>query len=371
MISSKRKRFSRHLKEPFGKAGLTVAILALVLAMVGGAWAAGALSSKQKKEVTTIAKKYAGKPGAPGANGTNGQNGAPGESVTLAAAGSCPEGGTKVTVGGNSKEICNGVKGTNGTNGKPVVVSATAPSCFEGGITVEVEGSGVKHEVCNGEEGPQGPQGEPWTAGGTLPHNATETGTWAVTAIPVGYELHNSALAQMSFPIQLTAPLPEEHVHVIAFGVKSGTGTGTLTSGSNIVTNVNTGSGEFSQYSFITGAGIPANTTIEKVISSTELELSEEATASGTGVALTAGLPTGCKGNVEHPEADPGYLCVFESRRREETFNFGSNVKEGRVIRPAIESFAIGAGRTGAMVWLWSAESGQRIDQFGTWAVTG
>jgi Collagen triple helix repeat (20 copies) len=83
----------RSLKEPFGKAGLMVAILALVLAMVGGAWAAAGLTGKQKKEVTKIAKKYAGKPGpagpqglpgpqgapgAPGTNGTNGQDGAPG-----------------------------------------------------------------------------------------------------------------------------------------------------------------------------------------------------------------------------------------------------------------------------------------------------
>ena len=66
------------LKEPFGKAGLTVAILALVMAIVGGAYAAGGLTKSQEKQVTKIAKKYAGKPGAPGANGTNGTNGAPG-----------------------------------------------------------------------------------------------------------------------------------------------------------------------------------------------------------------------------------------------------------------------------------------------------
>lgn len=74
--------------EPFGKAGLTVAILALVLAMVGGAWAAGGLTANQKKEVTKIAKKFAGAagpegkqglPGANGANGTNGRDGATGQ----------------------------------------------------------------------------------------------------------------------------------------------------------------------------------------------------------------------------------------------------------------------------------------------------
>jgi hypothetical protein len=72
--------------EPFGKAGLMVAVFALVVAMAGGAYAAGALSGKQKKEVEKIAKKFAGKPGAngqqgaAGANGTNGTNGKDGAS---------------------------------------------------------------------------------------------------------------------------------------------------------------------------------------------------------------------------------------------------------------------------------------------------
>lgn len=79
--------FKRRLKEPFGRAGFIVAILALILAMAGGAWAAAGLSGKQKTEVTKIAKKYAGVagpagpqgvPGAPGASGSNGKDGAPG-----------------------------------------------------------------------------------------------------------------------------------------------------------------------------------------------------------------------------------------------------------------------------------------------------
>ncbi len=71
--------------ESIGKAGLVVGILALVLAVVGGAWAAsGGLSAKQKREVKKIAQKFAGKPGptgpagAPGANGKDGAPGAPG-----------------------------------------------------------------------------------------------------------------------------------------------------------------------------------------------------------------------------------------------------------------------------------------------------
>jgi hypothetical protein len=114
------------LKEPFGKAGLTVAVLALVLALVGGAYAAGGLTKAQEKQVTKIAKKYAGKPGATGpagangTNGTNGKEGAPGAlgkdgvSVTTSAASNieCPTaGGIKVTSASGNTKVCNGQTG--------------------------------------------------------------------------------------------------------------------------------------------------------------------------------------------------------------------------------------------------------------------
>jgi hypothetical protein len=137
----------RRLTEPFGKAGLTVAICALVLAMVGGAYAAGALSGKQKKEVEKIAKKFAGKPGATGpagAAGTNGTNGTP------------------------------GAAGKNGTPGK---------------------------------EGPEGPEGSPWTAGGTLPSGQTETGVWSVRATDNAF--NEPVATAISFNIPL-AQAPEK-----------------------------------------------------------------------------------------------------------------------------------------------------------------
>jgi hypothetical protein len=148
----------RRLKEPFGKAGLTVGIIALVLALVGGAYAAGGLTKSQEKQVKKIAKKFAGKPGAPGANGTNGATG--------------PEGPL-------------GTNGKNGTNGKSVALgTATAgpgEECEEGGTTVEVEGSaGSKKYVCNGS---------PWTAGGTLPSEQTLKGDWSLLGNASGYEL--------------------------------------------------------------------------------------------------------------------------------------------------------------------------------------
>ena len=69
----------RGIREPFGKAGTVIGIVALVFAMVGGAFAAGALTAKQKKEVEKIAKKYAGKSGAAGELGQRGPVGPQGQ----------------------------------------------------------------------------------------------------------------------------------------------------------------------------------------------------------------------------------------------------------------------------------------------------
>lgn len=108
----------RAIREPFGKAGLIVAVLALVLALTGAAFAAAGLNGKQKKEVEKIAKKFAGKPGKAGAPGAAGPTGPAGP------------------------------KGAQGAPGEP------------------------------GPRGPQGNEGSPWTAGGTLPKGATETGSF-------------------------------------------------------------------------------------------------------------------------------------------------------------------------------------------------
>jgi hypothetical protein len=90
----------RSITEPFGKAGLTVAILALVLAMVGGAYAAGGLTKSQEKQVTKIAKKFAGKPGAPGATGPAGPAGPRGGNGAQGEPGPKGEKGSPWTAGG-------------------------------------------------------------------------------------------------------------------------------------------------------------------------------------------------------------------------------------------------------------------------------
>lgn len=176
----------RRLKEPFGKAGLTVAILALVLAMVGGAYAAAGLTKAQEKQVTKIAKKYAGKPGTNGTNGTNGSNGAPG------------------------KEGPEGKAGASGTNGKSIIAETVsagiAGECNgEGGSSFHQEGSATKHFACNGEPGETG-----FTE--TLPKGQTETGVWGFSAPKIEASVtHSTAnFESFSFPIPLKQA-PDSH----------------------------------------------------------------------------------------------------------------------------------------------------------------
>lgn len=170
------------LKEPFGKAGLTVAILALVLAMVGGAYAASKLTKPQVKEVEKIAKKFAGKPGA---NGTNGANGAAG------------------------KDGAAGTAGANGTSATTASFNGTKGACHEGGV--EVKSASPTVNVCNGKEG------SPWTAGGTLPSGKTEEGSWVLT-VPVEEPTLKINLARTAISFGIPLAAAPEHVVYLKVG---------------------------------------------------------------------------------------------------------------------------------------------------------
>jgi hypothetical protein len=131
------------LREPFGKAGLIVAIVALVFALAGGAIAANnALTGKQKKEVTKIAKKFVGNysKATASAKAKQGKQGKTGKTGPQGPAGPAGPAGAKGDTGTNGKD------GTNGTNGK---------------------------------EGPEGKAGKDGTTGftETLPSGKTETGS--------------------------------------------------------------------------------------------------------------------------------------------------------------------------------------------------
>ncbi len=336
MLSPLRSRAGRRLREPFGKAGLTVAVIALVFAMVGGAYAAGKLTSKQKKEVEKIAKKFqgsgpAGAQGPAGAKGDSGAAGAKGDTGSAGTAGSAGAAGTSATTATFA-----GVKG----------------SCTEGGI--EVKSASPTVNVCNGK------QGEPWTAGGTLPPGKTETGSWAIIGVLGG------GPAQAISPISFTIPLPGElaatSVHYVP-NVISATGTGTTTSGSNIIAPYSESTGEFQAEQEISGPGIPPETFIKKVVEEEELILSKNATASAAGVALTAGTShTGCTGGtISEPKADPGNLCIYGLH----SSGLGGGT-ERFILKPT--GTGSGANQNGASLLL--ADLARTTRATGTWAVT-
>jgi hypothetical protein len=181
----------RAIREPFGTAGLIIAMIALVAALGGTALAAAKLNSTQKKEVEKIAKKYAGKPGGPGANGTNGAPGAKGDA---------------------------GTAGSGGANGTSVIGKAiTGSPCPAGVAGVEYTSASGVNTVCNGKNGTTG-----FTE--TLPSGKTETGAWSTAVFygsgtPVG----DTAL---SFTIPLETPLDEGHVHFFEAGEVPSAGSG-------------------------------------------------------------------------------------------------------------------------------------------------
>jgi hypothetical protein len=182
MLSPLRNRAGRRLREPFGKAGLVVAIIALVFALGGGAWALSSSTSagKQKAKISKTKRHARGIRGPQGPVGPEG-----------------PEG----PAGVNGKNGTNGQAGANGTNGTPgkSVISGEEPAganCTEGGYWFEIQGTGNKQYVCNGGGGSGG--------GGTLPLGQTLTGNWSFSVPKGGEEDGESikALVSISYPLR-------------------------------------------------------------------------------------------------------------------------------------------------------------------------
>jgi hypothetical protein len=188
--------------ERLGTAGFVIAIVALVAALGGGAYAAsGGLSGKQKKEVEKIAKQYAGKPGKNGAPGATGPAGATG------AAGSKGDTGLKGDAGAQGEKGVPGDTGAPGAKGDPgapgasptvVELQASDPGPCEGSGGAKIIGVNAGEEAfaCNG-----GGTGGGFPA--TLPSGSTETGLWSVSAADV--VVPGTVLTTLSFNIPLEA----------------------------------------------------------------------------------------------------------------------------------------------------------------------
>ena len=296
------------LRNRFGVPGV-ISIIALVFAMIGGAYAAnnsggsdsGATASAKAKQGPRGpkgpkgAKGDTGATGAPGANGTPGAKGdagapgaagAAGQGVKIAGAsvGECPQGGSKFTAGSEVGAACNGKNGTNGSAGTSVVSSAEpkGANCGEGGSKF-VAGASTTF-ACNGS---------PWTAGGVLPSGKTEAGTWGGVS-----GASAESIAGISFSVPLAATLDENHVLVLAQGYN--------------------------------------------------------------GEDAAPGEHEKCPGKAANPKAQAGFLCVYVG-------NFYPTAPTVVVFDPSAEVFgaAPGAAKSGAALYIVGSEGAS-----GTWAVT-
>jgi len=167
----------KRITEPFGRAGLVVAVCALVFAMVGGAYAVSSSGKRQnemdsgaaaaKRYAKMFAKRYAKE-----------------FAATFAVAG---------PAGANGKEGAQGPKGETGLQGL---------------------------------KGEKGDPGDPWTAGGTLPESATQTGYYSVNtdqsvANDLGLGEHNTFIP-ISFDIPLAHPLGKGQTHYVPLRAQEG-----------------------------------------------------------------------------------------------------------------------------------------------------
>lgn len=149
--------FSR-VHNKLGTAGMVVAIVALVVALCGAAFAAGGLTKSQEKRVKQLVKQNSkpGPQGPTGPQGAQGPQGSPGASGTTGPTG--PEG----------KQGLTGAAGKNGTDGEDGMCSVGKPECV-------------------------------------LPPRTTVTGTWAAASAGKGHESYFS----ISYPLRVNpAPKP-------------------------------------------------------------------------------------------------------------------------------------------------------------------
>jgi Collagen triple helix repeat (20 copies) len=195
--------FSR-LRSRLGVPGV-LAIIALVFAMFGGAYAASGGESQNRTggktdEATASANGKRGPKGPKGAKGAKGDPGAAGAQ------------GSAGPTGAQGPEGKQGPQGATGADGKSVVTgNATVGECPAGGATVEVANEpGTKKKICNGKTGYET----------FLPSEATETGTWTLgslpsTAAPTPGTFNPGVMVSVSFPIPLEEAIEEGHTHFI------------------------------------------------------------------------------------------------------------------------------------------------------------
>jgi hypothetical protein len=187
-LQSLYRRLHRHL----GAAGLTVAVIALVAALGGGAIAAN--SGGDNGDATASAKGKQGprgkqgKPGKPGAPGAPGAIGAPGPAGPQGPAGKDGTNGNNGSAGATGPTGLRGPTGLAGAAGDPGPTGAAGPT---------------------GADGATGPAGPTCSESGEclLPVGATVTGVWSFRAINVA-----KAAISISYPLRIPGGLTLRYV---------------------------------------------------------------------------------------------------------------------------------------------------------------
>jgi Collagen triple helix repeat (20 copies) len=187
-----------------------IALIALVFALTGGAFAAtgsgsgsatGGGSGATGRALALSAKakpKPKSKTGPRGPAGPAGKAGAPGPAGAVGPAGPGGAQGAQGPAGAKGETGAAGGAGANGENVTSKTVPTSSEKCEHQGGSEFKAASGIAY-ACNGS---------PWTAGGTLPSGKTETGSWIAQPAP-GKEEYTA----ISFAIPLAAGLTSAQTH--------------------------------------------------------------------------------------------------------------------------------------------------------------
>jgi collagen triple helix repeat protein len=165
------------LRRNFGIPGV-IAVVALVFAMAGGAWAANKYVITSTSQIKpSVLKSLQGKPGPAGPAGANGSNGAKGDTGAAGATGAAGD---------------PGALGGPGPAGESVeITQISSPNC-NGQAGVKFSNATGEGQACSGETG--------FTE--FLPSGKTETGSWGATLPSSG-----SVRAPISFSIPVAGSL--------------------------------------------------------------------------------------------------------------------------------------------------------------------
>jgi hypothetical protein len=290
-----------------------IALLALVFAITGGAFAAtggssnGGAGAKATAAATPLAsaskakKKAAPKPvrgpaGPKGATGATGAAGPAGPAGPAGAAGAKGENGAAGSAGVGTE----GPKGANGESVTNTKLAKDSSACPEGGAEFKVGTTGAATKACSGTTG--------FTK--TLPAGDTETGTWSSQYL----EHEGASSASISFAVPLETAL-----------------------GGTAVTFV-----------------------------STEEQNEEHGET----------RPAACSGDVEQPTAATGHLCIYQGEtqlRVEPSAREPPELFFPHICPPSGCGGGNGAGTTGAVMEIVYGNPIPTYNAFvqGSWAVTG